>query len=85
MYAGLSISLFGSVLFRGLFLGGYDIAKAHLDLEQSSVAVRLCTAHVSPVGTACLVDPPPLLLLLSACLTPFRVSTSSPRLLLTRR
>ncbi len=56
VYAGLAISLTGSVIFRGMFMGGYDIVKYLYDLEHSSVPVRLFAAHVSVVcGVLCSV------------------------------
>eukprot|EP01034_Spumella_vulgaris_P037086 gene37086-45752_t len=45
VYAGLAISLGGAILFRGLFMGGYDIVKSLYDLEHSSVGLRLIAAQ----------------------------------------
>lgn len=47
VYAGFVISLFGVVIFRGLFLGGYDAVKYSFDIEKSSVGVRLVAAQVA--------------------------------------
>jgi solute carrier family 25 (adenine nucleotide translocator) protein 4/5/6/31 len=35
VYRGFGIALFGVVVFKGLFMGGYDIAKAVLNLDGS--------------------------------------------------
>jgi len=35
-YAGLPVSIFGVVVFRGLYMGGYDITKSLLGLNRNS-------------------------------------------------
>eukprot|EP00601_Ochromonadales_sp_CCMP2298_P029816 CAMPEP_0173336038 /NCGR_PEP_ID=MMETSP1144-20121109/6313_1 /TAXON_ID=483371 /ORGANISM="non described non described, Strain CCMP2298" /LENGTH=169 /DNA_ID=CAMNT_0014281243 /DNA_START=1 /DNA_END=510 /DNA_ORIENTATION=+ len=55
IYAGFGVSLFGAVIFRALFLGGYDVIKDVWGLQQASVFHRFCAAHVltTVVGTLC--------------------------------
>ena len=60
LYRGMAVSVTGVVVFRALFLGGYDTAKLVLDLEDSSrnggqLGIRFLTAQVVTVsaGTAC--------------------------------
>lgn len=36
LYAGMPVALFGVVLFRGLYMGGYDISKSVLGIGESS-------------------------------------------------
>jgi hypothetical protein len=42
----VGVALLGAILFRGLFLGGYDITKYALELEQKSIFYRLVAAQV---------------------------------------
>ncbi len=55
VYAGMAISFTGAILFRGLFMGGYDIVKSLYDLEHRSVGVRLVAAQgvTFVTGTLC--------------------------------
>lgn len=51
LYAGYAVSLSGVVVFKALFLGGYDIAKSVLELDQGShVSTRLAAAQVSKLA-----------------------------------
>jgi solute carrier family 25 (adenine nucleotide translocator) protein 4/5/6/31 len=36
VYKGFGVALFGVVIFKALFMGGYDIAKSMLDLDSKS-------------------------------------------------
>lgn len=42
----LPLNTIGAVLFRALFMGGYDITKYALDLENKSLTWRLMSAQV---------------------------------------
>mmetsp|Transcript_9104 Transcript_9104/g.8979 ORF Transcript_9104/g.8979 Transcript_9104/m.8979 type:complete len:338 (+) Transcript_9104:327-1340(+) len=57
LYKGLPVALAGVVLFKALFLGGYDTSKSLLDLDSanSSLFLRFMTAQVitSIAGTLC--------------------------------
>eukprot|EP01038_Epipyxis_sp_PR26KG_P007081 gene7081-9665_t len=55
IYPGLIVSLVGAVIFRALFLGGYDIVKNHFGIENSSIMIRFGAAQVLTVvvGTVC--------------------------------
>lgn len=55
LYAGVGISLFGQILFKSLYLGGYDSTKLYFKLEESSFGVRLLAAQLVTVvcGTIC--------------------------------
>jgi solute carrier family 25 (adenine nucleotide translocator) protein 4/5/6/31 len=55
VYAGLAISLTGAILFRAMFMGGYDIIKSLYDLEHRGVGVRLLVAQgvTTVTGTLC--------------------------------
>lgn len=46
LYAGVGISLFGQILFKSLYLGGYDSTKLYFNIEHSPVSVRLLAAQV---------------------------------------
>lgn len=50
VYAGAAISMFGAVVFRGMYMGGYDICKSLWDLQHRGVGIRLIAAHVSPLA-----------------------------------
>lgn len=45
LYAGLSVSLFGVVIFRGLYMGGYDIAKSLLGNDGGSYVIGESSRH----------------------------------------
>mmetsp|Transcript_21260 Transcript_21260/g.30448 ORF Transcript_21260/g.30448 Transcript_21260/m.30448 type:complete len:304 (+) Transcript_21260:122-1033(+) len=55
VYNGFAVSLFGAVMFRALFMGGYDITKYALDLQNKSILWRVVSAQVvtTVIGTAC--------------------------------
>jgi solute carrier family 25 (adenine nucleotide translocator) protein 4/5/6/31 len=56
-YRGMGVSLGGVMLFKALFMGGYDIAKAVCDLptDSSAIGYRLLLAQgvTAFVGAAC--------------------------------
>ena len=54
-YDGVMISLTGAILFRALFMGGYDFVKYYLKIEDGSLGARIAAAQVvtTVVGTVC--------------------------------
>ena len=46
IYAGMGVSLTGVVIFKALYMGGYDSVKSLFDLQHSSVPLRLFAAQV---------------------------------------
>lgn len=48
LYSGLGISLFGVVIFKALYMGGYDSLKHSFHLEEKSVMLRYFAAQVRP-------------------------------------
>jgi len=55
LYAGLPVSLFGVVVFRGLHLGCYDVAKSILNNRRSGSKKHFYTDLISRLGCAQLV------------------------------
>jgi len=55
LYDGLAISITGAILFRALFMGGYDFAKHELGIEEGGLMARIAAAQVvtTTVGTVC--------------------------------
>jgi len=55
LYSGLGISLFGVVIFKAMYMGGYDSAKHFLSLDDKHVMMRYLAAQfiTTTVGTAC--------------------------------
>jgi solute carrier family 25 (adenine nucleotide translocator) protein 4/5/6/31 len=55
LYSGLGISLFGVVIFKAFYLGGYDSLKHSFDLDQQSMMMRYVAAQfiTTTVGTIC--------------------------------
>jgi len=55
LYAGLPVSLVGVVVFRGLHLGCYDVAKSFLNIRRSDSKLYFYTDLISRLGCAQLV------------------------------
>lgn len=55
VYRGFSVSILGAIVFRSLFLGGYDNLKYSLQIEHASFVTRYLAAQAltTVVGTLC--------------------------------
>lgn len=55
VYRGFAVSFSGVVLFRSLFLGGYDTIKFHFNLEEKGLFLRYVSAQAwtTLVGSFC--------------------------------
>lgn len=55
LYAGFSVAILGAVVFKALYMGGYDILKEVLNLENTHVGNKLLVAQsvTTIVGTFC--------------------------------
>lgn len=50
LYSGFSVAVSGVVIFRGLYLGGYDVCKVMFDLQGKSIWHKYCVAQVQRRG-----------------------------------
>ena len=56
LYTGMSVSITGVIIFRALFMGGYDVAKQFADIKRdTAVWKKLATAQMVTLsaGTLC--------------------------------
>lgn len=49
LYSGYGAAIGGVVVFRALYLGGYDSAKLKFDLHEKSLFIKYITAQVCPL------------------------------------
>jgi solute carrier family 25 (adenine nucleotide translocator) protein 4/5/6/31 len=46
VFSGFGVSLLGAIIFKALFIGGYDIAKYAFDIEEAGIMKKYLAAQV---------------------------------------